>query len=71
MQKPVECYRLWKNGSWDKVTICVEIPIDLKDDVEFIETRAVEQAWIELLDQNDKPLQIGLYMISIYEIQND
>jgi len=70
VQKPVECYRLWPDGRWDKVSICIEMPRQMEDNIEFIESRAVERAWLDLLDESNKPVQIGLYMLSIYGVTN-
>lgn len=71
IQKPVECYRLWPDGHWDKVEICLEIPREMADNAEFIESRAVERAWLDLLTESNKPIQIGLYMLSLYGVPND
>ena len=68
IQKTVEVYRLWKNDKWDKIPITIEIPEGLETSEEFIESKAVQKAWLnlELLSIGSKPFQIGLYMQSIY-----
>lgn len=60
----VETYRLWPDGTWDKVEVEVMAePWKL----EVIESRAVTVAWKQLIAEEVKPLQIGLYMPSIKE----
>ena len=61
-------HRLWKNDKWDKVPITIEIPEGLEESEEFIESKAVQQAWlnISMISIGSKPFQIGLYMQSLY-----
>lgn len=67
--RTVEVYRLWGNGTWDKVPVTIEYDGD-NDDV--IESRAVTAEWIRLsLCNSQKPLQVGLYMHSIYGAKNE
>lgn len=64
--KTVEVYRLWPDKHWDTHEVTIEIPEQLFENEEFIESQAVQKAWIQLIDAQVKPLQIGLYMLSIY-----
>lgn len=60
----VETYRLWPDGTWDKVE--VEI-LSEPWIMEIVESRAVTVAWTQLVASEKKPLQIGLYMPSVKE----
>lgn len=62
--RTVEVYRLWGNWSWDKIPI--QINCEEGDSDEIIESRAVTAAWLQLINSKQKPVQIGLYMLSIY-----
>jgi hypothetical protein len=73
----VEVYRLWKNGTWDKVTIEISDmslgsqPWD-NNAIEIIESRAVQKAWLDLSKRfidREKPVQIGLYMPSVLAVR--
>jgi hypothetical protein len=65
MQKTVEMYRLWQDGTWDKVTVTVFMEYTMPDDV--LEARACQQAWLDLVRTGEKkPLQIGMIMSSLY-----
>ena len=72
VSKTVEVYRLWKDNKWDKVSITVDIPKGLEESEEFLESKAVEKAWLDLamVEIGAKPLQIGLYMHSIYGVKS-
>lgn len=63
----VEVYRLWPTGRWDKATVEV---LSEPWTMEIVESRAASAAWQELLDEEDKPLQIGLYMPSFKDLDN-
>ncbi len=70
----VKLYRLWPNGVWDIAEIPLAIPewiyemystvSGVDSAIEFIEVRALEQAWrdVNKVRKTDLPVQIGLLM---------
>jgi len=60
----VEVYRLWPDGHWDRTTVEV---LAEPWSMEIIESRAASAAWKQLIAEEAKPLQIGLFMHSIKE----
>ena len=69
--KTVEVYRLWKNDKWDKIPVTIEIPEGLEENEEYIESKAVQKAWLDIASITivAKPFQIGLYMQSLYGVE--
>lgn len=67
MTKKVQVYRLWPDKTYDLVDVEVEDPgTNGLDNAEIIESRAVSKEWLRISSRNlQKPLQIGLYMISL------
>ena len=65
MEKAVQCYRLWPDFKWDLVDITIDIIPELFENMEYIESKSVQKAWMQISDQKYKPHQIGLYMPSV------
>ena len=67
MSRTVQVYRLWPDKSWDLVDVRVDLPPGLEDNDDLIESHAVQAEWLKIAAHGHrKPLQIGLYMLSIY-----
>lgn len=68
IEKTVQCYRLWPDARWDLVEIIIDVPQGLDklfENLEYVEAKAVQKAWMEIINQKAKPTQIGLYMPSV------
>lgn len=61
-------YRLWNDSSWDRAKVNIDPTILETKNPELIEAAACKQAWLQLLPNQSKPIQIGL-LVSDPEVQ--
>lgn len=64
----ITVYRLWKDQTWDRTLVNVDPTILETKIPELIEAHACKQAWLQLLPNQQKPIQIGL-LVSDPEVQ--